>query len=107
MILPIHIYPETILREPGEDVEANSPELQQLIDDMIDTMRGAAGIGLAGPQVGKSLRLFVIDLTSMVETLEEEGEEVPEQPMVFINPEIVDESEESDDDSEWFLDEAK
>lgn len=93
MILPIYIYPEPGLREPAEDVSEDSPEIQRLIDDMVETMHGAAGIGLAAPQVGRSLRLFVIDLSGMADDLEESGEIVPREPMAFINPEIVEESD--------------
>ena len=94
MILPIHVYGDPILRIQTQDVEANSDELQQLIDNMIDTMRGAAGIGLAAPQVGRTERLFVADLTPMLDELtEDEMADLPVQPMVFVNPEIVWESE--------------
>lgn len=93
MILPIYVYPEPALREPADDVAEDSPELQELIDNMIETMHGAAGIGLAAPQVGRSVRIFVIDLSGMAEDLAEIGDEVPTGPMTFINPEIVDESE--------------
>ena len=94
MILPIHIYGDPVLRAETEDVEADSEELQQLIDDMIETMRGAAGIGLAAPQVGRTERLFVVDLTPMIDELDDdELAALPPQPMVFINPEIVWESE--------------
>ena len=96
MILPIHVYGDPILRIEAEDVEADSEALQQLIDDMIETMHGAAGIGLAAPQVGRTERLFVIDLTAMIEDLEPEAREaLPEQPMVLINPELVWESDEA------------
>lgn len=95
MILPIHVYGDEILRTTTQEVDTNSEELQQLIDDMIETMHGAAGIGLAAPQVGRTERLFVIDLTAMLPDLEEEEREaLPEQPMVFINPEITWEGEE-------------
>ncbi|MCB0718019.1 MAG: peptide deformylase [Bacteroidetes bacterium] len=94
MILPIYLYGSEVLREEAREVESDSAELQSLIDDMIETMRGAAGIGLAGPQVGRELRLFVVDLDPLREDLEADGEEIPEQPMVFINPEIVSESDE-------------
>lgn len=94
MIRPIHIYPDPVLRDPTDDVEQDMPGLQQLIDDLIETMHNAAGIGLAAPQVGESLRVFVVDLSPMAEDLEEaERSSLPPQPMVFINPEIVDESE--------------
>lgn len=95
MILPIYVYGDPILREETQDVEANSDELQQLIDNMIQTMHGAAGIGLAAPQVGRTERLFVVDLSPMLDDLdEEEAVGIPPQPMAFINPEIVWESEE-------------
>ena len=95
MILPIHIYGDPILRTETDDVASDSPELQQLIDDMIETMHGAAGIGLAAPQVGHTERLFVVDLRPLYEDLTpEEIAALPPQPMAFINPEIVWESDE-------------
>ena len=93
MILPIYIYPEPSLREPAEEVGENTPEVQDLIDSMIETMHGAAGIGLAAPQVGRSVRLFVVDLSTMAADLAEDGEVIPPQPMVFVNPEIVEEAD--------------
>lgn len=91
MILPIRIFGDEILREQAEDVTENSPEIQALIDDLLETMANAPGIGLAATQVGRRERIFVADLTSR----EEESEEVlPEQPMVFINPEIIEEGDE-------------
>lgn len=93
MILPIYVYGEPILREKTTDVTENTAELQKLIDDMIETMHGASGMGLAAPQVGRPERLFVVDLTSLAEEAQKEGDELPPQPMVFINPEILWESE--------------
>ncbi len=93
MILPIYIYGMPILRTQTEDVAENSEELQTLIDDMIETMHNASGIGLAAPQVGRTERLFVVDLSPLAEELAEEGQTLPPQPMAFINPEIIDESE--------------
>ncbi len=94
MILPIHVYGDPVLRAETQEVEADSAELQQLIDDMHETLRGAAGIGLAAPQVGRTERLFVVDITAMLDDLEEdERAALPPQPMVFINPEILWESE--------------
>ena len=95
MILPIHIYGDPILRVETQDVEADSEELQQLLDDMYETMRGAAGIGLAALQVGRTERLFLVDLAPLFVDMEEEQREaLPPQPMVFINPEIFWESDE-------------
>jgi peptide deformylase len=93
MVLPIYAYGHEALRRETEPVEANSDELQALIDNMIETMHNAAGIGLAAPQVGRTERLFVIDVTAMAEEMEADGEDLPPQPMVFINPEIVAESD--------------
>ncbi len=93
MVLPIYVFGGPVLREETREVAENSEELQQLIRDMIETMHGATGIGLAAPQVGRSERLFVVDLTSMAEDVAESGEVLPPQPMVFINPEIVDEGD--------------
>jgi peptide deformylase len=96
MILPIRLYGDPVLRAEAAPVEENTAEVQSLIDDMIETMYGAAGIGLAAPQVGFPLRLFVIDLTPVQETGEEAASALPEEiaggPHVFINPEITDEA---------------
>jgi peptide deformylase len=93
MVLPIYTFGHDKLREETEPVDNNSEELQELIDDMIETMYAASGIGLAAPQVGRTERLFVIDVTPMADDLNGGGDEIPEQPMVFINPEIVAESD--------------
>jgi peptide deformylase len=92
MILPIHVYGSESLRRETPPITENSDELQTLIGDMIETMRAADGIGLAAPQVGRSERLFVLDLEPMREEIEAAGAALPEQPMVLINPEIVWES---------------
>lgn len=97
MILPIRVYGDPILREVTEDVTSDSPELQELIDNMLETMRAAEGIGLAAPQVGRHERVFVVDLTPTCDT-PEELTKLPRQPMIFINPEIV---WESDSESEF------
>ncbi|HSB52415.1 MAG TPA: peptide deformylase [Dissulfurispiraceae bacterium] len=79
-ILPIRKYPEEVLKKRALPVAALDREMQRLIDDMIDTMYAAPGIGLAAPQVGVSQRLVVIDVSTREE----------KHPlMVLINPEIV------------------
>jgi peptide deformylase len=75
-------------------VSPDEPGLQELIDDMVETMAVAHGVGLAAPQVGRSIRLFVVDLRLSAPDVAEENEgEVPwwaREPLAFINPEIVD-----------------
>jgi peptide deformylase len=88
-ILPIIEAPDPRLREKSTPVEAITPELQTLIDDMFETMYDAPGIGLAAIQVGVPKRVLVMDLQ---EPEEEEGEPA-RRPMVFINPEILQSSE--------------
>ena len=103
MVLPIHVYGHDALRQETEPVEENTDDLQSLIDDMIETMRNAAGIGLAAPQVGRTERLFVVDLTPMADEMAEAEEPLPPQPMILINPEIVEESTETVDLEEGCL----
>ena len=95
MILPIRIYGDPALRAKTYEVDADSEDLQQLIDDMHETLRGAEGIGLAAPQVGRTERVFLVDLHAVVDEAENG---LPPQPMVFINPSIT---WESDDDDEF------
>lgn len=103
MILPIRVYGDPVLRRKTVEVEENSGEIQQLIDDMIDTMRHAEGVGLAGPQIGRSERIFVADVTPMYDDPEMVIDELPPQPMVFINPQIVWESTEEGEFEEGCL----
>ena len=99
MILPIYTYGQPVLREETVPVEADSPELQRLIDDMIETMHHAEGIGLAAPQVGRPERLFVADFASAVDDIREaHGGLLPwwaERPVALLNPEVVEADEES------------
>jgi peptide deformylase len=84
-VLPIVLYNDPVLREVAKPISKDSKKLQDLIDDMFDTMYEANGVGLAAPQIGESLRLFVIDADVMVEDTDEEAF----GPTVYINPEIV------------------
>lgn len=90
-ILPIVTYDEEVLTTKAEPVSRNSRELQKLIDDMFETMYNADGVGLAAPQVGKLIRLFVADADPMYEK-EENG--AGYGPVAMINPEIVETGEE-------------
>jgi len=80
MIRPILKYGEAALHAPARAVEGITPDLDRLIADMIETMYAAPGIGLAAPQVGVPLRVFVVDLSL--------GRD-PRGLMVMINPEVV------------------
>src|SRR5699024_9733928 len=84
-VLPIVTYNDEVLRKEAKPVEKNTKALQQLIDDMFDTMYNSDGVGLAAPQVGKLQRVFVAEPKPM---LEDSDEPVPE-PFTMINPEIV------------------
>jgi len=99
MILEVVKYGHPVLRQNGAEVESITPEIEQLIDDMFETMHDYNGIGLAAQQVGKALRLTVIDI-SMVEdrpsSLELDGREADPKsimPLVLINPEITPEGD--------------
>jgi peptide deformylase len=94
MILPIHTYGDPILREDTLDVTEKTPAFEALVADLIETMHHAEGIGLAAPQVGRRERVFVVDLSPVAEREEIDPATLPPQPMVFVNPEIVWESEE-------------
>ncbi|MCX8080638.1 MAG: peptide deformylase [Bacteroidia bacterium] len=101
MILPIYLYGESVLRKKAEEIPQNTPEIKAMIDDMFATMYQASGVGLAGPQVGKSLRIFVVDTAPFVkdndddEFTEEEKNELMSFKRVFINPVILEEKGES------------
>ena len=71
MILPIYIYGQPVLRKEAQDIPADYPGLQQLISDMYETLTQADGIGLAAPQIGKDIRVVVIDLTPLAEDMPE------------------------------------
>lgn len=85
MVYPIVVYGDPILRKRASDIPRDYPALEQLIKDMFETMYAAHGIGLAAPQIGKGIRVFVVDGT----TLEEEDEDMTGFKKVFINPQIL------------------
>ncbi len=88
MILPVTVYGHPVLRKVGSAIDNNYEGLQDLIQNMFQTMYNAEGIGLAAPQVGLSIRLFVVDLTP----LEDEFPECKDFKKTFINAEIVERS---------------
>ena len=80
MIRPILKYGDSILHTPARPVDQITPEIDRLVADMIETMYAAPGVGLAAPQVGEALRVFVVDISV--------GRD-PDGLMVLINPEFV------------------
>jgi len=85
MILPVYVVGSPVLRKVSEDIDASYPEIKELISNMFDTMYFSDGVGLAAPQVGKSIRLFVIDASPMAE----DYPELENFKRVFINANIV------------------
>jgi peptide deformylase len=94
MIYPIVVYGDPVLKKPADDIEKESLDVKALAADMFETMYAASGVGLAAPQIGKSIRMFVVDGEPMDEALKEFKK-------VFINPEILEESGE-----EWAFEEG-
>lgn len=105
MILPIVAYGDPVLKKEAQEINKDFPDLDKLIADMFETMYAASGVGLAAPQIGKSIRLFVVDGSPFAE--DEEGEEDPRAEgmenfkKVFINPIIEEETGE-----EWGFNEG-
>lgn len=101
MILPIVAYGDPILRKIAAPIDKTYPDLETLIENMFETMYEASGVGLAAPQVGKSIRLFIIDAEPFSEDEAEEGDpeftaeqlaEMKNFKKVFINPRVISES---------------
>jgi len=88
-LLKIYDYTDDVLRQEAQPVDVFDENLQELINDMIETMRAAPGVGLAAPQVGVSKRVIVVEFGS------EDDETIPAQVYVLVNPETVQQSKES------------
>lgn len=71
MILPIYTYGQPVLRKVAQDIPTDYPGLQELISDMFETLAASEGVGLAAPQIGKAIRVVVIDLDVLKEDLPE------------------------------------
>lgn len=99
MKLPIIAYGDPILRRKAAEINSDYPNLEQLIADMFETMYNAHGVGLAAPQVGLSIRLFVIDATPFAE----DDEKLKDFKKVFINAQILSEEGEKWDFNEGCL----
>ena len=104
MILPITAYGNPVLRKVGVDIEKDYPDLDVLIQNMKETMANAQGVGLAAPQIGKAIRLFLVDTSAFADDEELEEEErafLKDFNKVFINAEILDET-----GDEWVFNEG-
>jgi peptide deformylase len=91
MILPIYLYGQPVLRKEAEAVPQDYPELKELVSNMFETMYHADGVGLAGPQVGLSLTLLVLD----ADVLKDDYPECKGFKRAMINPELLETSEET------------
>lgn len=87
MILPVVAYGDPVLRKKAEEIGPDYPGLKKLIEDMFDTMYDANGVGLAAPQIGKPIRLFIVDAAPF----EDQDPELKDFVQVFINPLIIEE----------------
>jgi peptide deformylase len=113
MILPILLYGDPVLRKMAAPITKDYPDIEKLIADMFETMYQAKGVGLAAPQIGKSIRLFIVDASPFAETNEddeededseltkEEAAELKDFKRVFINPVMLEE-----DGDEWKFNEG-
>lgn len=97
MILPIYAYGQPVLRKKAEPITKDYPELTKLMADMYETMYRAKGVGLAAPQIGKSIRLFIVD----TQQLNKAKNRVDGIKQVFINAQLLDETGEP-----WFYEEG-
>ncbi|MFC2124439.1 peptide deformylase [Bacteroidota bacterium] len=95
MIYPIVAYGDPVLRKVTEDVNPDEIDVKKLSEDMFETMRNANGVGLAAPQIGKSIRFFIIDASPM------EDEDYENFSAVFVNPEIL-----AEDGDDWDFEEG-
>lgn len=95
MILPIYVYGQPVLRKQAEDIPQDYPGLKELIANMFETLTASDGVGLAAPQIGKAIRVVVIDL----DVLSEDLPEYKDFRKVYINAHIIEYDEESKKES--------
>ncbi|NOT75515.1 MAG: peptide deformylase [Cyclobacteriaceae bacterium] len=88
MVYPIVMYGDPVLRKRAKEVEKGSMDIKAFAADMFETMYAAHGIGLAAPQIGKSIRIFIVDGT----TLEDVDDDMTAFKKIFVNPEILEET---------------
>ena len=104
MILPIVAYGDPVLRKKCKEISKDYPELDSLIENMYETMYGALGVGLAAPQIGLPIRLFIVDTSPFAEDEvldDKEREFLNDFKQTFINPKIL-----KEDGDEWVFTEG-
>lgn len=95
----MYIFGQPVLRKAAEEIDENYPELKELISNMYETLKRSEGVGLAAPQVGLPIRLFIVDL----DCVSEDKPEYKGYLKTFINPEVVEVSSETCDFEEGCL----
>lgn len=99
MILPIVAYGDPVLKKVGDEIDKNYSGLTELLENMWETMYAASGVGLAAPQIGKSIRLFIVDASPFADNEEDEpdlkAKGLENFKKVFINPIIEEETGEN------------
>ena len=104
MILPIVAYGDPVLKKKGKEITKDYPKLDELLDNMYETMYNAYGVGLAAPQIGLPIRLFLVDTSPFAEDpdlTQAEQESLKDFKRTFINAEIVEE-----EGNEWAFNEG-
>ncbi|WP_405569482.1 peptide deformylase [Winogradskyella sp. Asnod2-B02-A] len=104
MILPIVAYGDAVLKKEAKEIDKDYPKLSELIDNMYETMYGAYGVGLAAPQIGLAIRLFLVDASPFADDedlSEKEREQMKNFKKTFINAKILEEEGE-----EWSFNEG-
>ncbi|MAX70685.1 MAG: peptide deformylase [Flavobacteriaceae bacterium] len=104
MILPIVAYGDAVLKKQAKDIDKDYPKLNELIENMYETMYGAFGVGLAAPQVGLPIRMFMVDTSPFAEDedlSEKEKKQMKDFKKTFINAQILEE-----EGDEWAFNEG-
>lgn len=104
MILPIIAYGDPVLRKQGKEINEDYPKLKVLLENMYETMYAAKGVGLAAPQIGLAIRLFIVDASPFSEDedlSEKDREELKNLKKTFINATIIEEK-----GDEWVFNEG-
>ncbi len=88
MVLPIVVYGSPALRAENKEIDAEYPDVKKLVADMFETLQAADGVGLAAPQIGRNIRLFIVDATPWAD----DDPSLADFRRTFINPEIYESS---------------